>query len=212
MNCLTITIKYIVVFSNFLCVVFGIVIVVLSALLMKELGAAIKPICVNLIVFGSIILCIAFVGCCGALTESLCCIWTYAACLLVLIVCNVINIIYIKKADSAEHARHDVNLAWQHMKEGSDVTMHMFQSTLECCGKINYNDYINADMLIPLSCYRGYTMMPADLYQTGCLAELTDSYDTSYKHMYIGCLIIFTIEAVSLAFAIALGVIYQLDY
>uniref|UniRef100_A0A0K8VGU8 CD63 antigen n=1 Tax=Bactrocera latifrons TaxID=174628 RepID=A0A0K8VGU8_BACLA len=117
MNCLTVTIKYIVVFFNFLCVVFGIVIVVLSTLLMKELGAAIKPICISLIVFGSVILCISFVGCCGALTESLFCIWTYVICLLVVLVCNVINIIYIKKADSTEHARHDVNLAWQHMKE-----------------------------------------------------------------------------------------------
>nr|XP_014088542.1 protein late bloomer-like [Bactrocera oleae] len=212
MNCLTITIKYIVVVFNFLCVLLGVVIVVLSTLAMKELGVASKPICVSLIVFGSIILCISFVGCCGALTENLCCTWTYAICLLVLLVCIVIDIIYIIRADSSEHARHDVKLAWQHMIEGSDVTMHLYQSTMECCGKTDYNDYIKAGMIIPMTCYRDFTMTPAHLYQTGCLAELTDSYNASFNRMYIISMVIFTIEAISLVFAIALGVTYQLEY
>ncbi|XP_049308391.1 protein late bloomer [Bactrocera dorsalis] len=211
MDCLMKTIKYVVVFFNFLCAVFGIVIVVLSALAMKELGAASKPICVSLIVFGCIILCISFVGCCGALTESLCCIWTYVLCLLVLLVSNVINIIYINKADSAEHARNDMNLAWQHMKEGSDVTMHMFQSTMECCGKTNYNDYMTAGIPIPISCYWNADMSPENLYQRGCLGELTDSYRSSFKRMYNFSWVVFAIEAASLVLAIALGVAYQLE-
>ncbi|XP_054089194.1 23 kDa integral membrane protein-like isoform X2 [Zeugodacus cucurbitae] len=179
---------------------------------MKELGSESKPVCISLIVLGVIIFVIAFFGCCGALTENLCCIWMYAVILIILLVCNVVISIYVKGFNSAKYARDNMDSAWRHMVDGTEVTMHLYQSSMECCGKKNSNDYTSAGMSIPMSCYRDYTMIPSHLYIKGCIDVLTKMYKKSHKRLYIFTWIVFGIEAVCLVFAIALAAMYHLEY
>ncbi|XP_017039617.1 uncharacterized protein LOC108086991 [Drosophila ficusphila] len=50
-------------------------------------------------------------------------------------------------------------------------SLDFFQKTEKCCGVVGPVDYVFAEKVIPLSCYREYKRKKANLYRVGCSTQ-----------------------------------------
>ncbi|XP_020716370.1 protein late bloomer isoform X1 [Ceratitis capitata] len=211
MNYLIILIKYLVVFFNFLCGVFAIATVIVCALGLTTVQTENKSICITLIIFGSIIFLVALMGCCGALAESLCCLWTYAIFLVLLIVADLVLLIgFMKDIDYEKQAKIDMDTAWQEYLHSNFRTMNNYQNALHCCGRYGPSDYEAAGLKIPNSCYKKH-IIPEDLYVNGCLAALKKAYNETQSRLFTFEWVTFAVEVIALVCAITLAITFQYE-
>jgi CD63 antigen len=165
-------IKYILFLFNLLFVIFGVVLIVAGTVtktgynkyiqFLNSDGLSAPP---NLfIVAGSVMLLIAFLGCCGAVRENHCMIMTYSVLVGLLLIMELgagiaafaleddveqmVSSEMTKSMKEYHHNKTEVIKAW-----------NIAQTSLECCGITNYTDWSTAYdpnyPLIPESCCKG---------------------------------------------------------
>ncbi|XP_065367516.1 protein late bloomer isoform X1 [Calliphora vicina] len=209
MSCATATIKYLVFIFNALCAILGIGAIVVNCLALQNYGDEGRMICISLIVLGSIVFLISFFGCCGAIRENICLTWTYAVCLLVLIIGNSVIIFgYISHIDGETKARQDIDNAWALQLNGTDAMAHI-QTTLSCCGINNSTDYIDANLTIPNSCFIGGDYDKSTIvFSQGCLKKLIVIYEAAEHWITIFTWSSFSVEVVAFISACVLAITF----
>lgn len=99
-----------------------------------------------LLVTGFVIFLIAFLGCCGAIKESQCMLWTYGAIILLLVIVQCVGAYLAFKyhKDIETEIRDGIRDNFSKYTNSSsdiDKVINKFQKTFECCGANNYTDW-----------------------------------------------------------------------
>ncbi|XP_023291943.2 protein late bloomer isoform X2 [Lucilia cuprina] len=210
MSCTTATIKYLVYIFNILCAILGIGAIVVSTKALDNYDEDGRMICIFLIVLGSIVFIISFLGCCGVIRENICLTWTYALCLLLLVIGNAIILFgFITHIDGESEARKEINKAWAKQLNGDDA-MYKYQTNLKCCGINNSTDYINANLTIPNSCFVGGDYDKSKIvYSEGCLELLIVLYEAAEHWITIFSWSSFCTEVVAFISACVLAITFR---
>lgn len=192
----------------------GILLIVFGALLFSSIHSVddfaealqTQQVPVTMLVLGSIIVLISFVGCCGAIRESYCMSMTYAILLFVLMIAQLalVGYIWIEKDKYLMHMGEVVERAWQRRTQKADY-MDAIQASMECCGKESYADY-SFQGYFPKSCCKDPGNCRAEnVFRIGCKRAFVDFWDKNSKIIKYAGLIIAAIEFVGFVFACCLA-------
>lgn len=211
-------IKYLLFLFNVLCLICGVLLIVFGALLFSSIHSfddfaeALKTqqIPVTMIVLGSVIVLISFIGCCGAVRESYCLSMVYSALLFVLMVAQLALVAYIwlQKDEYLIYMGDVVEKAWQRRTQKADY-MDAFQISMECCGKDSFLDYTSHGYFLPQSCCKdtrfGERCGLDNVYRVGCKRAFVNFWDKNSDIIKYTGLIIAAIEFVGFVFACCLA-------
>lgn len=164
-----------------------------------------------MITLGSIVVFISFLGCCGAIRESVCMTMSYAVCLLVLLILQLtVVVLLFTNKDKFDNAMGEViDKVWDNRetREGGvfdaiqkSVCTNYLQSPLvstvltfvpfqlHCCGRMGPQDYVGSVLTsgLPSSCCDGSCVNPLNIYG-GCREKFVDLMSgSSEKAKYVG--------------------------
>ncbi|XP_022225628.1 23 kDa integral membrane protein [Drosophila obscura] len=216
MDCGTSLAKYILFIFNTIVSVIGILSIVYGVLILRSIGTievngqvgfppqALMPIV--LIGLGSIVVFISFLGCCGAIRESVCMTMSYAVFLLILLILQltIVVLLYTNKDKFNDAMGNVIDQAWESREAREGGVFDAIQKSLKCCGRVSSADYLINLQTLPESCCEGSCLNPANIYG-GCRGKFVDfmsvSTDTA-KYVAIGLI---GVELVGFIFACCLA-------
>ncbi|EDW51570.1 23 kDa integral membrane protein-like [Drosophila sechellia] len=216
MDCGTSMVKYILFIFNTIVSIIGILSIVYGVLILKSIGPievngqvgfppqALMPII--LISLGSIVVFISFLGCCGAIRESVCMTMSYAVFLLILLILQLTLVILLfTNKEKFENAMGNViENAWMADTTHKDGVFDTIQKSLHCCGSSSALDYVAKGELLPSSCCSGSCLNPANYYP-GCrgkFIKLMTAGSENAKYVGIGLI---GVELIGFIFACCLA-------
>jgi CD63 antigen len=175
-------VKFILFLFNFLCVLCGIALIIIGAVILAELGnfqSLLEANSVNAppvvsIILGAIVFIIAFFGCCGAYKESYCMTTTYSFLMLTLIILQIIVavLIFVYIGDVSDAATLAMKTIFEAPSNPANTDFIDFiQRELQCCE-------INGPVTSPLreSCCSpdALACTTVNAFQTGCSTAFID--------------------------------------
>lgn len=184
MDCGTSLAKYILFLFNTLVSVIGILGIVYGVLLLNSIGmievhgqvgfppqAALPIILISL---GSIVVFIAFLGCCGAIRESVCMMMTYSLFLLIMLILQMVIIVFLwLNKDNYKVAMGDIiDQVWANESQHPGI-FDAIQKSLKCCGSRGPFDYLTNAGLPRSCCAEGMCLNPLNIYG-GCREKFED--------------------------------------
>lgn len=217
-------IKNLIFIFNFFFAISGIVIIVCggySLHLFKKTGPVVGDDYVSapviLIVVGSIVFLVAFLGCCGAMQESYCMLMLFSVFLFLILVAEIaagaLGFVYKGKVDHIAKDKFTSSLKdYNRESEGKVKPVHeawdFIQSQLKCCGVTDFRDWKNdAGIDPPKSCCPNADQCNAekDYYSKGCYDKVKE--DISQYAVYVGIagIGIGLIEIIGIIFACCLA-------
>ncbi|XP_054738994.1 23 kDa integral membrane protein [Anastrepha obliqua] len=216
MDCGTSMAKYLLFAFNTVVSIIGILGIVFGVLILNSIGTievdgqvgfppqAILPIV--LITIGSIVVFISFLGCCGAIRESVCMTMTYAVFLLVILILQltIVVLLWANKDKFTAAMGEVIDKAWETKSRQTGV-FDAIQRSLKCCGKNGFTDYaVLLESPPPSCCENDNCMNPLNFYG-GCRSQFQEfmsfSTDTA-KYVGLGLI---CIELVGFIFACCLA-------
>ncbi|KAH8267069.1 hypothetical protein KR018_001719 [Drosophila ironensis] len=215
MDCGTSLVKYILFIFNTIVSVIGILGIVYGVLILKSIGTievngqvgfppqALLPIV--LISISSIVVFISFLGCCGAIRESVCMTMSYAVFLLILLILQLTLVVLLfTNRDKFDKAMGEViDKAWE-SDRGRGGVFDQIQQSLHCCGANSALDYATEGLNLPSSCCNGTCGNPLNIYG-GCRGKFVDTMSASTdkaKYVAIGLI---GVELIGFIFACCLA-------
>jgi len=212
-NCCESIVKYFIFIFNFLLAVSGLALIGVGAYVQIQadnflifLGDNYVNTPIFLIIVGVVIFAVSFFGCCGALCENRCMIYTYSILLAVIIIAEIGTGIagYILKDQLKAKLTNNMKEGLKNYNETSldGVTWDLVQADLHCCGVEGPTDW----QTTPDSCCVGGAVTgcgknsSVKKYQTGCLSLLDSKF---IENIYI-----VAGAAIGVAFVQFLGVIF----
>ncbi|EDV35866.1 uncharacterized protein Dana_GF12682 [Drosophila ananassae] len=215
MDCGTSLVKYILFIFNTLVSVIGILGIVYGVLILKSIGTievngqvgfppqALMPIV--LISIGSIVVFISFLGCCGAIRESVCMTMSYAVFLLILLIVQLTLVVLLfTNKEKFNTAMGDViDKAWQ-SDRGRGGVFDALQKSLHCCGASSFADYIAEGQALPSSCCDGSCLNPLNYYG-GCRDKFVETMSVSTDHAKYVAIGLIGVELIGFIFACCLA-------
>ncbi|XP_017078453.2 23 kDa integral membrane protein [Drosophila eugracilis] len=216
MDCGTSMVKYILFIFNTLVSVIGILGIVYGVLILKSIGTievngqvgfppqAIMPIA--LISLGSIVVFISFLGCCGAIRESVCMTMSYAVFLLILLILQLtlIVLLFMNKGKFENAMGNVIEKAWESDTAQEGGVFDAIQESLHCCGSDSALDYALKGQTPTPSCCNGSCLIPTNFY-SGCrgkFIELMSAGSDNAKYVGIGLI---AVELIGFIFACCLA-------
>ncbi|XP_017474773.1 PREDICTED: 23 kDa integral membrane protein-like [Rhagoletis zephyria] len=195
MNCLESIVKYLIYIANIIFLVCGILIIVLGAFMINNIGdfssiedaIDVDTLPIIIIILGCIIFVISFFGCCGAIRENSCCMTTYAVFMFILFCLQVALVVwvFVQRSEFLKTMRDLVNTTWDKNDNSANGIhpMDALQISFKCCGKTSSADYTSAGKDVPVSCCGSLdaTTCPASVYLTkpGCADAFVDFWATN---------------------------------
>ncbi|XP_064540386.1 23 kDa integral membrane protein [Drosophila montana] len=218
MDCGTSMVKYVLFVFNTIVSIIGILGIVYGVLILQSIGTievngqvgfppqAALPII--MITLGSIVVIISFLGCCGAIRESVCMTMSYAVCLLVLLILQLtVVVLLFTNKDKFDNAMGEViDKVWANRETREGGVFDAIQKSLHCCGRVGPQDYATSLLTsgLPSSCCDGSCVNPLNIYG-GCREKFVDLMSgSSEKAKYVGIGLI-VVELVGFIFACCLA-------
>ncbi|KAM9344187.1 CD63 antigen [Pholidichthys leucotaenia] len=216
-------IKYLLFFFNFIFWICGMVLIVVGAVLWKNLhttfhveDASASPVPIVIIVVGVVIFLISFFGCCGAWKENTCMITTFAILLSLLIIVEIAAGIagYIfrdKVKDAVQNSLTNMFKNYNSTTTFKD-SLDGIQQLLKCCGVNNSTDWTHFGSdgkTVPDSCCRnekpgcGKTAMdkPKIIYTEGCHDAMERILKANLFWVFVAALVIAVLQIMGIVFA-----------
>lgn len=137
-----------------------------------------------LIVIGAFIFIIAFFGCCGAIRENYCMVFTFSILLILIFILELAAGIsgYVLRNETEDIIRENLDKSLSTYgnatREDIAVLWDTMQGTFHCCGVNSYQDWLNSKEALPVSCCSIETgalnttscsLASKRLYNDGCL-------------------------------------------
>lgn len=187
---------------NFFFAISGVVIIVCggySLHLFKKTGPVVGDDYVSapiiLIVVGSIVFLVAFLGCCGAMQESYCMLMLFSVFLFLILVAEIaagaLGFVYKGKVDHIAKDKFMQSLEdYNREKEGKVQPIHeawdFIQSQLKCCGVTNSEDWTKQGIEVPKSCCSNPDRCNSSgpFHEKGCYDKVKE--DISQYAVYVG--------------------------
>ncbi|XP_062310017.1 leukocyte surface antigen CD53-like [Osmerus eperlanus] len=211
--------KTMMIFLNFLCWLCGAFVVAFGEYQMmhskfSSLITSFLPIqpANTLVVSGTIVTCVCYLGFLGALKENRCMLLTFFTLLFILMLVELamafVFLVYSREIDTFfekdlmksleiyKHSSPDVNLA---MKNEFDAVQHTFK----CCGVHGEADW---EGRIPVSCCtkNPCNILPQPNWPEGCHAKLRNWFATDFQSTGAGVISLFIIQFICMCFSIPL--------
>ncbi|XP_016981051.1 23 kDa integral membrane protein [Drosophila rhopaloa] len=216
MDCGTSLVKYILFIFNTIVSVIGILGVVYGVLILKSIGTievngqvgfppqALMPIV--LISIGSVVVFISFLGCCGAIRESVCMTMSYAVFLLILLILQLtlITLLFTNKDEFEKKMGDIIDKAWQADSHGEGGVFDAIQQSLHCCGSNSAADYFVNGKTLPSSCCDGSCLIPTNYYP-GCRGKFVETMSASTDNAKYTGIGLIAVELVGFIFACCLA-------
>lgn len=224
MDCGATTIKYLLFMFNFLFFISGIAVLTIGSIVKAKepdyayIGKDVFGVSILLIVVGLLVAAIAFLGCCGAVRESRCMLYSFAGLLCLIFVMEFaggIAAFVYKDALTAEAEKSLNSSIYEYTNSTGDVVKKQWdemQSQLKCCGTFNYTDWKNVlkNDSVPISCCLKEEAKCGDgkvsmvnatgIYTTGCVDQIVDYVKS--QAMLIGGI------GIGIAFIQILGIVF----
>ncbi|XP_066587036.1 uncharacterized protein [Prorops nasuta] len=147
-----------------------------------------------LIAIGTIILFVAFFGCCGAIRQNYCMLLTFTSLLVLICIMELAAGIsgYVLRAKAGQVIENKMELTMKdYPLKNTDITMvwDTLQKSLQCCGTMNQTDWVkivnkdDSTTNLPMSCCSdivgGIGSKPCvengtNVYPVGCLPKLAN--------------------------------------
>ncbi|KAH8319591.1 hypothetical protein KR074_001694, partial [Drosophila pseudoananassae] len=158
-----------------------------------------------LISVGSIVVFISFLGCCGAIRESVCMTMSYAIFLLILLILQLtlVVLLFTNKEKFNTAMGEVIDKSWE-SDRGRGGVFDAIQKSLHCCGANSFTDYISEGLTPPSSCCDGTCLNPLNYYG-GCrdkFVELMSVSTDKAKYVAIGLI---GVELIGFIFACCLA-------
>ncbi|XP_055296824.1 leukocyte surface antigen CD53-like [Sitodiplosis mosellana] len=157
--------KYIVFIFNFLFALVGLCMGAVGVIIKTKLvhfeaftNQVLSAFPVVLIVFGCVIFLIAFLGCCGSVSENTCCLFGFSVILIMIILFEVgISIFAYEKKDQLDSfVENSLRDTLRNIKDDSTLypPWHLLQYEFNCCGINSPDDWkaVNDTIYLPPSC------------------------------------------------------------
>ncbi|XP_023336981.1 CD63 antigen [Eurytemora carolleeae] len=198
-SCCDSMIKYFMFIINLLFAVVGLALIVIGAYIQiaaKEFLDFLSDNYLNtpifIIIIGCIIFVVAFFGCCGAWHENTCMIYTYAAMLGLLLICEIGAGIaaFVLKGELKDVVEEKMVQGMKNYNapgyDGVTNAWDVMQQDLNCCGSSNYTNWFQyTPNQVPDSCCQiekkgcGSDLFQNQIYQRGCLREFEDRFKSN---------------------------------
>ncbi|KAL7639823.1 UNVERIFIED_CONTAM: hypothetical protein RMT77_009236 [Armadillidium vulgare] len=168
-----------------------------------------------ILIAGLIITLLGFFGCCGAMRENTCMLYTYAAIVSVLFICElalgILIALYPEKArDQIKDGMFEFFEKYGKDDQSLTRSVDSIQTDLQCCGVNSPADWgreISHDM--PKSCCidKGdcTTSNPNDIYQKGCYEAVESSLKGVTMALGITAIVLGIIQVVCICIACGLA-------
>lgn len=179
---------------------------------------------IAMMVFGSVMFVIAFMGCCGALRESNCMMMTYSLLLFVVLVIEIgvaVAMIYYRD-DFQTLVKEGFTKSIAKYKQEDKAAIEAWdtlQQNIKCCGVDSYSDWASLQPIsvsVPDSCCikkqqncaREAALMPEPIakqiiYVEGCVEKVLDKLKT--ESIIYASMILAAVELIGIIFACCLG-------
>lgn len=208
---------------NFFFAISGILIIVCggySLHLFKKTGPVIGDDYVSapviLIVVGSIVFLVAFLGCCGAMQESYCMLMLFSVFLFLILVAEIaagsLGFVYKGKVEHLAKKRFEDSLHDYEREGQSPVTpvkeaWDFIQSQLQCCGVDSYSDWISDKKDVPKSCCKNQNACSSasDYFSVGCYNKVKEDVKAYAVYVGIAGIGIGLIEIIGIIFSCCLA-------
>jgi len=234
MGCATGLVKFFLFLFNFIFVAGGVGLIALGTMfytayknyetLLPELGPYQLP-PLLMIVVGSVIFLISFMGCCGVIRESKCMMMTYATVLMLLLIGEIAIVVLVHYyqddfKDSVKNGLEESISKWQDQQEVRDVWDTM-QTNFKCCGANGPRDWMQYGR-IPQSCCESNescdtaldvvlsTIGRGNIYSEGCVDQIFKALKTEIAMYLAGGLAL--VELLGVIFGCCLGARFGRKY
>jgi len=177
---------------------------------------------VFIIILGAIIFVVAFFGCCGAIKENKCMMYTYGFLLFVILIAQIGAGIaaFLLKSDLntaiATNMKEGMKNYGAAGHEGVDATWDTVQRELECCGVQTWAEWKNVSTpglpkdAVPDSCCvdeeAGCGTKPtAEFYNKGCYTTFSQAFTDNLNYVGVTALCVAAAEVIIISLACCLG-------
>jgi len=178
---------------------------------------------VFVIILGAIIFVVAFFGCCGAIKENKCMMYTYGLLLFIILIAQIGAGIaaFVLKGDLntaiKTNMQEGMNNYGKPDHNGVDATWDTVQRELKCCGVNQWQDWKVIDTSgkpkdqVPESCcineQEGCGKNPTDetVYGKGCYDTFSDGFTDNLNYVGITALCVAAAEVIIISLACCLG-------
>ncbi|XP_041092060.1 leukocyte surface antigen CD53-like [Polyodon spathula] len=162
----------------------------------------------TLIVLGTIVMVVSFLGCLGSLKENKCLLITFFILLLILmmieIAVSIFLLIYEEKIDGFLLKEFGASLnkyTHSNITQGTQE-WDVMQRELKCCGVTGKDDWNGT---VPLSCCMELNCEKEKTYwKEGCYEKLKQWFEYNYLNVGIGVIVISIIQVLGMSFAMTL--------
>lgn len=211
MDCGMSIVKFIVFTFNLLCALGGLALLVLGAFIQANIKFVIDVVndykftapAIVLIVVGSIIFIIAFLGCCGAAKESHCMLISYAVLLCCIFIVEVViaSLAFVYRKDAEDLILKSLDDMYTQYPNDPNIReiVDSMQTNMQCCGENGPLDWFGT---LPKSCFPSDSLIP---YTSGCRSKLVEFMNWSGNVLGGVALGIAAIEIVGIIFSCCLA-------
>nr|XP_033774853.1 leukocyte surface antigen CD53 isoform X3 [Geotrypetes seraphini]XP_033774854.1 leukocyte surface antigen CD53 isoform X3 [Geotrypetes seraphini] len=155
-----------------------------------------------LIVIGSIVMVVSFLGCMGAIKENKCLLMSFFSLLLFILLTEValavLLFVYEEKLDALIEQQLNSSLQEHIGKNASDTSIWgRIQEKLKCCGVKKVEDWKQS---VPKSCEE----TPGHYFKEGCYSKVKAWFESNFIHVGITTIIISIIQVLGMSFSLTL--------
>ncbi|XP_025728169.1 leukocyte surface antigen CD53 isoform X1 [Callorhinus ursinus] len=152
-----------------------------------------------LIIVGSIIMVVAFLGCMGSIKENKCLLMSFFILLLIILLAEVtlaiLLFVYEQKLNNYVSESLTDSIQRYHTDNSTKAAWDSIQSFLQCCGINGTNDWAGHP---PASC-------PSDPQVQGCYAKAKLWFHSNFLHIGIITICVCVIQVLGMSFALTLN-------
>uniref|UniRef100_A0A8C0NG38 Tetraspanin n=2 Tax=Canis lupus familiaris TaxID=9615 RepID=A0A8C0NG38_CANLF len=152
-----------------------------------------------LVIVGSIIMVVAFLGCMGSIKENKCLLMSFFILLLIILLAEVtlaiLLFVYEQKLNDYVSESLTDSIKQYHLDNSTRATWDSIQSVLQCCGVNGTSDWNGHP---PKSC-------PSDPQVQGCYAKVKLWFHSNFLHIGIITICVCVIQVLGMSFALTLN-------